>query len=131
MTILGDKGGCHFDVWGSDFVLATEQDGMLVDVKPQLTAAANANDAWPSAWRKQHDLFAIAVKSRSPIAWRSGRVVPTKPGCGQSAASAMRVVSPSGRKAIEPLPLKPRSMAKSMDCAAVAAFNAIFDELAT
>lgn len=79
MTILGEKGGCHFDVWGSDFVLATEQDGMLVDVKPHLTseANANANDAWPSAWRKQHELFASAVTTRTqPEAdVRAGRAV--------------------------------------------------------
>ncbi len=62
MTLLGDRGGCHFDVWGSHFALATEEDGRLVDIKPQLPPAA---DAWPSAWRRQHELFAKAVKSRT------------------------------------------------------------------
>jgi predicted dehydrogenase len=58
MTILGDRGGCHFDVWGTNFVMATEEDGHLVDVRPQLGSVA---DAWPSAWRRQHELFARAI----------------------------------------------------------------------
>jgi predicted dehydrogenase len=62
MTLLGDRGGCHFDIWGSNFVLSTEEEGHLVDVKPQL---GGASDAWPSAWRRQHELFAHAVESRA------------------------------------------------------------------
>lgn len=62
MTLLGNKGGCHFDVWGSNFTLATEELGRLIDVKPHL---GKAEDAWPSAWRKQHELFARAVQSRT------------------------------------------------------------------
>ncbi len=62
MTILGDKGGCHFDVWGNRFDLATEQNDVLADVRPLL---GKAEDAWPAAWRTQHELFAAAVASRT------------------------------------------------------------------
>ncbi|HVP72625.1 MAG TPA: Gfo/Idh/MocA family oxidoreductase [Phycisphaerales bacterium] len=61
MTLLGEKGGCHFDVWGSDLTLTTEENNAVVDLKQQL---ALASEAWPSAWQRQHEIFATAVKSR-------------------------------------------------------------------
>jgi predicted dehydrogenase len=74
MTLLGNKGGCHFDVWGRNFTLATEEAGRLADIKPVL---GKAEDAWPSAWRKQHELFAGAVQTRSQpeASMERGRVV--------------------------------------------------------
>jgi predicted dehydrogenase len=43
-------------------------------MKPQLGIAA---DAWPSAWRKQHELFAEAVRSRTQpdAGMQAGRTV--------------------------------------------------------
>lgn len=62
VLVLGDKGGCYFDPWGRRVTLATEQDGYLVDVMPQLPPG----DAWPMAWRRQHELFAESVLTRTP-----------------------------------------------------------------
>ncbi len=74
MTLLGDRGGCHFDVWGTNFTMGTEEDGYLVDVKPQL---GNAADAWPSAWRRQHELFAnaVATQTQPEASMECGRTV--------------------------------------------------------
>ena len=74
MTLLGDKGGCHFDVWGSNLTLTTEQDESVVDIKPPMPPAS---EAWPSAWKRQHELFAKAVRSRTQpdAGMEQGRIV--------------------------------------------------------
>ncbi|MDY7108945.1 MAG: Gfo/Idh/MocA family oxidoreductase, partial [Planctomycetota bacterium] len=36
ITLLGEKGGCFYDIWTDRFVIATEQDGHLVDISPHL-----------------------------------------------------------------------------------------------
>jgi predicted dehydrogenase len=74
VTLLGDRGGCHFDVWGSNLTLTTEEDGYLADVKPELP---DAKVAWPAAWRRQHELFASAVQTRTQpeASMEAGRAV--------------------------------------------------------
>lgn len=62
ITLLGDRGGCHFDIWGANLVFTAEENGKLRDVKPPLPPAA---EAWPLAWRRQHELFANAVQTRT------------------------------------------------------------------
>jgi len=61
MTLLGDRGGCHLDVWGADLTLTTHEAGDIVDLKPPLPDVATA---WPMAWQRQHELFARAVRDR-------------------------------------------------------------------
>jgi predicted dehydrogenase len=73
MTVLGDRGGAYFDVWGRKIAIATEEQGHLVDLKPQLPAG----DPWPLAWKRQHELFAASVRDRSqpPATVEHGRCV--------------------------------------------------------
>lgn len=90
VTILGDKGGCHFDVWGDQFMLTSEQQQVLADVKLPLPPAP---DAWPSAWRRQHELFARSVQSREQpeAGMDAGRAV-------QAALAAIYQSSEAGRE---------------------------------
>jgi predicted dehydrogenase len=65
MLILGDKGGVFFDIWGKRVSLATEESGYLVDIKPQMAPG----EAWAAGWKRQHELFAQAVRDRTaPVA---------------------------------------------------------------
>ena len=54
VLLLGDKGGCFFDLWSNELVLSHEQDGALVDTKPSLPTG----DAWSAAWQRQYEVFA-------------------------------------------------------------------------
>ena len=62
VILLGDEGGCCFDVWGRGLRLTTEMNGLLVDVEPSLAPG----EPWTEAWRGQHEAFARAVASREP-----------------------------------------------------------------
>ena len=62
VTIFGDNGGCYLDVWGRRMTMATEQEGHLVDVSPQVPEG----NAWEMAWTRQHELFARTVRERTP-----------------------------------------------------------------
>lgn len=69
MTILGDKGGCFFELFGDTVTFATEQHGRLVDVTPHYPK----RDMWEGQWRA----FQKAIEERStPIATaQHGRAV--------------------------------------------------------
>lgn len=62
VTLLGDKGGCFFELWGDRIMLATEEDGYLVDVKPHV----RPEELWNGAWRRQYEMFTRAVVDRVP-----------------------------------------------------------------
>ncbi|NNM27308.1 MAG: Gfo/Idh/MocA family oxidoreductase [Phycisphaerales bacterium] len=64
ILLLGDRGGCFFETWGSTLTLSTEMDGALVDVKPQLPPG----DPWAIAWEAEHAAFGVSVASRTPPA---------------------------------------------------------------
>lgn len=51
MTIMGDKGGCYFDLWSDKVEFATERDGRLVDASVH---AFNTNP-WAATWDKQYE----------------------------------------------------------------------------
>ena len=62
ITLLGEEGGCFYDIWTDKFVIATEQDGHLVDVKPYV----KSDNLWDDAFQHEHELFAESVKKRTP-----------------------------------------------------------------
>lgn len=57
--IFGDKGGVTFELAGKEVVLATEENGMNVDVKPNLRQL--------NAWDGQTHAFADAIKNRKVL----------------------------------------------------------------
>lgn len=61
LGVMGDRGGCWFDPSGRRITLATEEDGFLADVSPQLPPG----EPWPLAFRREHDLFAQSVERRT------------------------------------------------------------------
>jgi predicted dehydrogenase len=62
ILLLGDRGGCFFEPWGTTLRIATEADGHLVDLEPSLPPG----DPWAEAWRREHADFAAAVATRTP-----------------------------------------------------------------
>jgi predicted dehydrogenase len=60
VVLLGDRGGCSFDIWKNRFVLSTEEEGQLVDLTPQFPDA----DPWLGAWITQHEIFRSNVEHR-------------------------------------------------------------------
>lgn len=65
IMLLGEKGGCFFDIWGSRLEVATEAGGLLEDTRPQVGVA----EPWADGWRHQHEDFARHVEGRtSPTA---------------------------------------------------------------
>lgn len=56
MGVFGDKGGVTFNLGGKEVVLATEENGMNVDVKPNL--------AQVNPWDNQMNSFCNAIKTR-------------------------------------------------------------------
>lgn len=62
IVLLGDKGGCHIEVWTPKLTFTTEQSGFLCDVSPDLGKA----DAWTTAWEEEWKLFVSAISSGTP-----------------------------------------------------------------
>ncbi|MCH2134850.1 MAG: Gfo/Idh/MocA family oxidoreductase [Phycisphaerales bacterium] len=54
VTLFGEQGAMHFDIWGDHILMGTEMDGELVDVKHQITEGED----WGTAFRRQHESFA-------------------------------------------------------------------------
>ncbi|MEE8155853.1 MAG: Gfo/Idh/MocA family oxidoreductase, partial [Phycisphaerales bacterium] len=73
VLLLGDKGGCFFDLWSNEVILTQQQDGHLVDTKPTLPPG----DAWTAAWQRQYEVFAKnLIHRKAPKASASdGRAV--------------------------------------------------------
>ena len=60
VLLLGDKGGCFFDLWSNEVILTAQQDGYLVDTKPSFPPG----DAWAAAWQRQYEVFAENLDQR-------------------------------------------------------------------
>jgi predicted dehydrogenase len=56
MGVFGDKGGVTFELGGKEVTLATEEDGMNVDIKPKLVPV--------NPWDSQCHAFVEAIKTR-------------------------------------------------------------------
>ncbi|MCH2132113.1 MAG: Gfo/Idh/MocA family oxidoreductase [Phycisphaerales bacterium] len=59
VTLFGEKGAMHFDIWGDHLVIGTEMDGELVDVKHTIPEG----EGWGTAFRRQHENFAANCSS--------------------------------------------------------------------
>ena len=65
ISIWGTRAGAWFDVLGKELSIATEEEGMLVDLKPQF----DATDPMGQAWDEQYRHFAQMVTHRkTPVA---------------------------------------------------------------
>ena len=54
VTIFGEQGAMHFDIWGDHLVIGTEMDEQQVDVKHMITEG----EGWGTAFRREHENFA-------------------------------------------------------------------------
>lgn len=65
IAIWGDKGGAHFEVLGKEATIATEEEGMIVDIKPLI----HAPDPMEQAWDEQYRLFSkVVTENQQPTA---------------------------------------------------------------
>jgi predicted dehydrogenase len=63
IVLLGERGGCYFEIWGDKVVASMELGGSLVDVRPELPPH---DSTWSAAWAIEHELFAGCVRERTP-----------------------------------------------------------------
>lgn len=61
VLLLGEKGGCYFDVWGNQLFVTTEQGDPLDDQEQTLPTC----DPWSVAWEEQYRRFLGMVTERS------------------------------------------------------------------
>lgn len=61
VTLFGDKGAMHFDIWGHSILLGSEREGENNDS----TRPISEDEDWNTAFRRQHELFARNVESRT------------------------------------------------------------------
>ncbi|MCH2149051.1 MAG: Gfo/Idh/MocA family oxidoreductase [Phycisphaerales bacterium] len=61
VTLFGEHGAMHFDVWGDHVMVGTDLDGSSVDVKRSI----KEGEGWNTAFCRQHELFASNVASGS------------------------------------------------------------------
>lgn len=74
VVLFGTRGGCRFDVWGSEVHVSTEQDGYMLETTPRIEVA----EPWSVAWRRQHEAFARTMSGAPPAASAlQGRAVQT------------------------------------------------------
>ncbi|MEC9234437.1 MAG: Gfo/Idh/MocA family oxidoreductase [Planctomycetota bacterium] len=59
ITLLGEKAGCHFDVFGDRLDIATEDEGMIADITPYYADDRNNKNV---AWMNQYRQFIEAVE---------------------------------------------------------------------
>ena len=57
ICVWGEKAGAHFEVFGKSASIATEEEGVLVDIAPKF----NADDPIRQAWDTQYAQFIAAV----------------------------------------------------------------------
>jgi predicted dehydrogenase len=62
IVLLGEKGGCHIELWKHKFALAVEKSGEVSDLTPELADV----DPWTTAWEEEWRLFADAIATGSP-----------------------------------------------------------------
>jgi len=53
VTLLGEHGAMHFDIWGDHIVMGTQLDGEIVDVKHPIAAT----EGWGTAFQREHECF--------------------------------------------------------------------------
>ena len=53
VTLLGDQGAMHFDIWGDHLVIGTQLDEEIVDVKHPMAAT----EGWGTAFQREHQCF--------------------------------------------------------------------------
>ena len=73
IVLLGEQGGCYFDLWRNELIVTTEHDGELVDERSPLPEC----DPWEVAWQRQYELFSHALTHRSVphASAQDGRIV--------------------------------------------------------
>ena len=91
VTLFGEKGAMHFDMWGDHLMIGTEMDGELVDVKHTVPEG----EGWGTAFQREHENFASnCTSSTAPTASaENGRDV-------QSVLTAMYASVDSGSTAL-------------------------------
>lgn len=60
LLLLGDKGGCFFDLWANELTLAHVMDGQLVETKQQFPS----DEAWEASWLRQYEVFLDNITNR-------------------------------------------------------------------
>jgi predicted dehydrogenase len=61
ILLLGDRGGCFFDLWADRFLVTRQKDARMLDDRP----THDNTDAWNRAWNGQHDAFRRCIESRT------------------------------------------------------------------
>ena len=59
VTLFGEDGAMHFDIWGDHIVVGAELDGESVDIRRTI----KEGEGWNTAFRRQHERFARNVAS--------------------------------------------------------------------
>ncbi|MAT81816.1 MAG: hypothetical protein CMJ29_09265 [Phycisphaerae bacterium] len=54
VTLFGEQGAMHFDIWGDQLLIGTEMDGEQVEVVHKLPEG----EGWGTAFKRQHETFA-------------------------------------------------------------------------
>ncbi len=62
VTLLGEGGAMHFDIWGNSVLIGTHMDGELVDVKHPIPEG----EGWGTAFAREHACFAAMCEGGSP-----------------------------------------------------------------
>ncbi|MDP6478595.1 MAG: Gfo/Idh/MocA family oxidoreductase [Phycisphaerales bacterium] len=53
VTLLGEQGAMHFDIWGDHVLIGTQVDGEIVDVKHPIPST----EGWGTAFKREHECF--------------------------------------------------------------------------
>ncbi len=61
INLFGDRGGCSFDVWGTQIKVATGQDDEVINLNPSFSQS----DTWVAAWERQYEHFVKMVTERA------------------------------------------------------------------
>ena len=65
ISIWGSRAGTNFDIFGKELSIATEEHGMLVDIKPQFEATNPMDQAWDQQDRHFQEMV---VQRKTPFA---------------------------------------------------------------
>ena len=61
VTLFGENGAMHFDIWGDSVIVGTELDDASVDIKRPI----KDGEGWNTAFRRQHETFGHNVSTRT------------------------------------------------------------------
>jgi len=61
VTLFGENGAMHFDIWGDTVTMGTELDDASVDITRPIKDGEN----WNTAFRRQHETFSCNVGTRT------------------------------------------------------------------